>query len=108
MNNILIVFIYIAIECPAGTVYQQCGPLCPQTCNNIGTSNCLGGCAEGCFCPDGQVWYDGSCMDVASCPGMWTINSRTFLGWLIEIPSPPNSWGFNQLLLNSCIVVCNL
>ena len=62
---------YTAIQCPPGMVYQQCGPLCPQTCDNIGTSNCQGGCAEGCFCPDDQVWYNGSCIATALCPGKY-------------------------------------
>jgi len=50
-------------------VYQQCGPLCPQTCDNIGTSDCYGGCAEGCFCPDGQVFSEGRCIDPIACLG---------------------------------------
>ena len=51
-------------------VYQQCGPLCPQTCDNIGTSNCHGGCAEGCFCPAGQVISNGGCIEPLTCSGM--------------------------------------
>ena len=61
----------VAIQCPPGMVYQQCGPLCPQTCNNIETSNCQGGCAEGCFCPDRQVLSDGRCIDPIACPGLY-------------------------------------
>jgi len=59
----------IPSACPPGMVYQQCGQLCPQTCNNIGISNCLGGCAEGCFCPDGQVFLNGRCVNPIACPG---------------------------------------
>ena len=51
-------------------VYQQCGSLCPQTCDNIGTSNCNGGCAEGCFCPDGQVISSGRCINPIACAGI--------------------------------------
>ena len=54
-------------------VYQQCGPLCPQTCDNIGTSNCIGGCAEGCFCPDGQVFLNGQCVNPIACPGEFYV-----------------------------------
>ena len=57
-------------DCPVKMVHQQCGSLCPHTCDNIGTSNCQGGCAEGCFCPDGQVMYNGRCIDPIACPGM--------------------------------------
>jgi len=49
-------------------VYQQCGPLCVRTCDNIGT-DCPGGCAEGCFCPDGLVTLNGRCVHPIACPG---------------------------------------
>ena len=55
--------------CQLKTIYQQCGPLCPQTCDNIGTSNCQGGCAEGCFCPDGQLMSNRRCIDPIACEG---------------------------------------
>ena len=51
-------------------MYQQCGSLCPQTCDNIGMSTCQGGCAEGCFCPDGQVWSNGECISPVLCQGI--------------------------------------
>ena len=58
-------------------VYQQCGSLCPQTCDNVRTSNCHahGGCAEGCFCPDGQVLYNGRCIHPIVCPGLYKYDS---------------------------------
>ena len=65
-------FLYTAVGCPTGMVYQQCGPLCPQTCDNIGVP-CQGGCAEGCFCPDGQVLLDGQCVDPFRCTGQLEI-----------------------------------
>ena len=63
--------IFLAAQCSPGMVYQQCGPLCPQTCDNIGTSNCHGGCAEGCFCPDGQVFSNTTCVHPIACPGIY-------------------------------------
>ena len=64
----LILFLFIAIECPSGMVYQQCGALCPQVC--YGPTICNGGCAEGCFCPDGQVVDDeGQCVERGICGG---------------------------------------
>ena len=62
------VLIILAVECPPGMIYQQCGLLCPQTCDNFDTSNCVAGCAEGCFCPDGQVVYNGECIVPIACP----------------------------------------
>ena len=58
-----------AVECPPGMIYQQCGALCPQTCDNTDITNCPGGCAEGCFCPDGLVISNGRCIDPLTCPG---------------------------------------
>ena len=67
----------MSADCPLKMVYQQCGALCPQTCDNIGTSNCHGGCAEGCFCPDGQVLSNRRCIDPIACPGL--CNSQKFI-----------------------------
>lgn len=64
----LLLFQCVAIQCPSGMVYQQCGPLCVRTCDNIG-EDCPGGCAEGCFCPDGLVTLNGRCIDPIACPG---------------------------------------
>ena len=57
-------------ECPTGMVYQQCGSLCPRTCDNVEMLNCQSGCAAGCFCPDGQVMYNGRCVHPIVCPGI--------------------------------------
>ena len=64
----MLLFQCVAIQCPSGMVYQQCGPLCVRTCDNIG-EDCSGGCAEGCFCPDGLVTLNGRCIDPIACPG---------------------------------------
>ena len=69
-----------AIQCPPGMVYQQCGPLCPQTCDNIGIINCQGGCTEGCFCPHGKVFHDGRCIEPLTCAGkMHTAVTNMFI-----------------------------
>jgi len=66
---------FVAITCPAGMIYQQCGPLCPQTCDNL-DQPCEGGCAEGCFCPLGQVLIDGVCVDEYLCTGTVKYKSK--------------------------------
>ena len=55
-------------------VYQQCGPSCPQTCDTIADADCSGGCVEGCFCPSGQVFGNGNCIDEADCQGKLLFN----------------------------------
>ena len=57
-----------AIEptCPAGKIYKACGQLVPPSCD---APDGVDGCAEGCFCPDGQfLTRNGEC--VAICPGL--------------------------------------
>lgn len=59
-----------AVQCPTGMIYQQCGALCPHTCDSADVAVCPGGCAEGCFCPDGLVVSNGRCIDPITCPGV--------------------------------------
>jgi len=55
-------------NCSAGMRFQQCGPLCPQTCGTSAT--CNSGCAEGCFCPPGLVADENQqCVKPTTCPG---------------------------------------
>ena len=54
-------------------VYQQCGPLCPQTCDTIEDKECSGGCVEGCFCPRGMVLSNNHCIDIAECQGCYIV-----------------------------------
>ena len=58
----------LAIDCPESMAYQDCGPLCPQTCEGR-DEVCAGGCAAGCFCPSGQYLRDGKCVDESFCTG---------------------------------------
>ena len=58
-------------ECPSGMIYQQCASLRPQMCGNArATTSPPGGCAAGCFCPDGQFLRNGICIDPIACPGL--------------------------------------
>ena len=68
-------------------VYQQCGSLCLQTCTNNITSDCHGGCAEGCFCPDGLVLSNGRCVDPIVCPGNFSrviVATRVLVRYFIS------------------------
>nr|XP_032822651.1 SCO-spondin-like [Petromyzon marinus] len=59
------------MQCDGGLVYEACGPPCQTTCRDIGKepeSHCHAvSCVEGCFCPQGTVYHDGACVDVAEC-----------------------------------------
>ena len=82
MNIHINSFIATMTDCPPGMVYQQCGPLCPQTCENNGIANCPYGCARGCFCPDGLVMHNGRCTEPLTCPGK--IISSYIPLWLMQ------------------------
>ena len=69
---------FSAVECSEGMVYQQCGPACPQTCDNRRRSECIGGCVDGCFCPSGQVLSNGQCIDQANCSGTVVIVGQIY------------------------------
>ena len=74
----------VDIECPAGMVYQQCGPACPQTCDTVDSEDCVGGCVEGCFCPSGEVLWKGNCINASECAGiqMFCTNGNIAFDWL--------------------------
>ena len=51
-------------------VYQQCGQVCPQTCDTKESLDCIGGCTEGCFCPGDMVLWKGNCINATECKGI--------------------------------------
>ncbi|XP_068091514.1 SCO-spondin-like isoform X2 [Hyperolius riggenbachi] len=63
------------MQCDNGLVYEACGPACPRTCNSISLQReerCASlSCVEGCFCPEGKVLHEGSCIDPSECPCYW-------------------------------------
>ncbi|XP_070582937.1 LOW QUALITY PROTEIN: SCO-spondin-like [Erythrolamprus reginae] len=53
-----------------GKVYDtNCANACPRNCLDLWEHvECLRGlCREGCRCPDGQLWQDGSCVPIPDC-----------------------------------------
>ena len=69
-------YLYVALDCPLGMVYQQCGPVCPQTCDTDEDAECSNGCVEGCFCPSGKVLYNEMCINEADCEGILLNTSK--------------------------------
>ena len=63
-------------QCPPGMVYHQCGSLRPLTCDRDNSNLPIAGCAEGCFCPDGQVMVNGQCRHPLACPGYFKCSSN--------------------------------
>ncbi|XP_075444784.1 SCO-spondin-like [Ascaphus truei] len=63
------------MQCDNGLAYEACGPACPRTCKNLGLDpeeHCSSlSCVEGCFCPEGKLLHEGSCIDSSACPCYW-------------------------------------
>ncbi|XP_068115742.1 mucin-5AC-like isoform X2 [Hyperolius riggenbachi] len=60
-------------NCPAGKVYNPCGPLHANTCdNNKNTDITSSGQTEGCFCPAGTTLFNSftdTCVKSCACVG---------------------------------------
>ncbi|XP_032804873.2 mucin-5B-like [Petromyzon marinus] len=58
-------------ECLPGTIYQECGIPCPNSCSQPSLSNmCIEECVPGCFCPRGTIWddlTDKGCIPLEEC-----------------------------------------
>ncbi|XP_054627590.1 otogelin isoform X1 [Dunckerocampus dactyliophorus] len=58
-----------AKQCPAGLQYLECISCCPASCNKERT--CIDSrlaCLDGCYCPDGLIYSEGSCVTPSDCP----------------------------------------
>uniref|UniRef100_A0A3Q1ET69 Otogelin n=1 Tax=Acanthochromis polyacanthus TaxID=80966 RepID=A0A3Q1ET69_9TELE len=56
-------------QCPLGLQYRECISCCPASCNLERT--CIDSklaCLDGCYCPDGLIYEDGSCVTPSDCP----------------------------------------
>eukprot|EP00079_Xenopus_tropicalis_P034360 XP_017948131.1 PREDICTED: otogelin-like protein [Xenopus tropicalis] len=56
-------------KCEDKFVHRDCISCCPPTCTY--EKECLGSnlhCLDGCYCPDGLILNNGSCVAVTSCP----------------------------------------
>ena len=71
-------YLHPPATCPGGKEWQDCGTLCPLTCDNYNfTSSCPDQCVPGCFCPEGTVDFNGVCVDPSICPGRSIVPSLT-------------------------------
>lgn len=69
INNFYII-ILLAIKCPSGQVYEECGDSCTLSCQDLNSDTlCKTQCVEGCRCPVGQVLDDkNECIPLNMCP----------------------------------------
>lgn len=65
-----------AFECPKdkGFMFDECGPACPRTCENLQTplgnltTNCFKPCVPSCQCTADKVVHEGRCISPDQCP----------------------------------------
>ncbi|MGH0140233.1 UNVERIFIED_CONTAM: hypothetical protein FKN15_070894 [Acipenser sinensis] len=70
--------------CEDSFVHRDCISCCPPTCTF--ERQCLGSnlhCLDGCYCPDGLIMENGSCISVANCPCVYHGTSYP-LGYVLE------------------------
>ncbi|XP_048158275.1 otogelin-like protein isoform X1 [Corvus hawaiiensis] len=56
-------------KCEDTFVHRDCISCCPPTCTF--EKDCLGSnlhCLDGCYCPDGLIMENGTCISLSSCP----------------------------------------
>ncbi|XP_077863803.1 SCO-spondin-like [Saccoglossus kowalevskii] len=54
-------------ECQEPKEFKECS--CPQTCEHLsGAAYCEENCETGCYCPEGMVLHNDTCMPVSECP----------------------------------------
>lgn len=65
------------VSCPEDFVYSQCHEGCPQTCSTVKNKTIDSKCDElkidGCFCPEGKVLRDGTCVDTVLCGRVYLL-----------------------------------
>ncbi|RXM32776.1 Otogelin-like protein [Acipenser ruthenus] len=75
---------FAADGCENSFVHRDCISCCPPTCTF--ERECLGSnlhCLDGCYCPDGLIMENGSCISVANCPCVYHGTSYP-LGYVLE------------------------
>lgn len=58
-----------AQECPADQEFRPCAPACSQTCEALQDAErkCTNPPIEGCFCPEGRVFWNNTCVAEERC-----------------------------------------
>ncbi|KAL4660219.1 otogelin-like protein [Arapaima gigas] len=73
-----------ADNCEESFVHRDCISCCPPTCTF--EKECLGTnlhCLDGCYCPDGLILQNGTCISVSQCPCVY--HGRAYpLGHMLE------------------------
>lgn len=78
-----------AVDCPLTMVHKECGSACQRRCGASNTACTDTSCIDGCFCPDGHVMLNNTCVRPEQCPCM-NNNHEYRTGEVI--PKDCNKW----------------
>ncbi|XP_056398785.1 von Willebrand factor-like isoform X2 [Hyla sarda] len=56
-----------AIDCGPDKVFKDCGTACPLNCTHTKPVPCIKICKSGCFCKEGLVELEDSCVEKEKC-----------------------------------------
>lgn len=83
MHHIVLKLIlhFSAFECDTskGLMFDECGPVCPRTCESIQvvqanmTETCFKPCVASCQCTADKVLHGGRCISPQDCPYIETV-----------------------------------
>uniref|UniRef100_A0A3Q2T3Y8 Otogelin n=1 Tax=Fundulus heteroclitus TaxID=8078 RepID=A0A3Q2T3Y8_FUNHE len=97
-------------RCPLGLQYRECISCCPESCNLEQT--CIDSklaCLDGCYCPEGLIYEDGSCVAPADCPceyhGMFYPSGQTLQEECNNCTCVGGAWNCTD---NSCPGECSV
>ena len=78
-------FLFALVECEGGREYQPCGSHCPRTCDNLHSAIiCLTLCSAGCFCPEGTVLHNDTCIPPSECPSTYDPFLVMLVAWTLN------------------------
>ena len=84
-----VLFCSTAVQCPNNQIHKECGSMCQKTCQS-NAANCDDhACIDGCFCPDGMVLLNDTCVDQSVCP--CTLNGKQYKNGDV-VPKECNKW----------------
>ena len=78
-----------AVQCANNQIHKECGSMCQRTCQSTAAHCDDHACIDGCFCPDGMVLHNDTCVDPVTCPCV--SNGKEYKGGE-EIQRDCNKW----------------
>ncbi|XP_029453126.1 von Willebrand factor [Rhinatrema bivittatum] len=81
---------FCAIQCPSSFVYDHCSTTCTKHCGASASNGtaCADSPTEGCFCPPGEVVFNGECTSEEVCSQC--VDEEGIYHWRLDTWIPQN------------------